>query len=60
MKRYTYCYRCQMYYIAMGQQTRCLTCEFELAELSTCGMLHAETAERLQAKAQTLVSHGRD
>ena len=53
MTRYCYCYACKAYCTALGQSTRCLTCGFELAELSQCGMLHYETSTKLQAQALT-------
>lgn len=52
MSRYTYCYYCQAYDYAMGQQTRCRTCQSEIAELSHCAMVHGQTAERLEAVAR--------
>lgn len=52
MNRYTYCYYCQAYDYAMGQQTRCLTCQSEIAALSQCAMVHRQTAERLEAAAR--------
>lgn len=51
MNRYTYCYYCQAYAYTAGQATRCTTCQSEIAELSQCGMLHAQTADRLQTQA---------
>jgi len=51
MNRYTYCYYCQAYDYTVGQQVRCTTCQSDIAELSQCGMLHYETAQRLQAQA---------
>lgn len=52
MRQYAYCYYCERYLIALGQQTCCELCQSEIASLSQCGMLHYETAQRLTAQAQ--------
>lgn len=51
MRRYVYCYYCERYLIALGQESRCEICCSETASLSQSGMLHYDTAQRLTAQA---------
>lgn len=49
---YAYCYYCERYLTALGQQTKCDCCQSEIASLSSCGRLHYETAQRLTAQVR--------